>query len=53
MKQALRLRESGRGIMDFDLIIACTAVSENLIMVTNNVSHFSRVENIIIENWVK
>lgn len=42
----------GQSIEDFDLLIGCTAVSDNLIMVTNNAKHYSRIKDIRIENWV-
>ena len=38
--------------MDFDLIIACTSIVNDMIMVTNNVTHFQRVDGITIENWM-
>ena len=28
------------------------AISDNLVMVTNNAKHYSRIKNIKIENWV-
>lgn len=51
-KERNRLRQCGKSIMDFDLIIACTSVVDNMVMVTNNVSHFKRVDGITIENWL-
>ena len=39
--------------MDFDLIIASTSVAKQLVMVTNNVNHFKRVEGIRIDNWME
>ena len=51
-KERYRLRRNGLSIMDFDLIIACTSIVNNMIMVTNNVKHFNRVEGIAIENWI-
>ena len=35
-----------------DLLIAAHALSQELILVTNNVKEFERVENLKIENWV-
>ena len=35
-----------------DLLIAAHALSQELILVTNNVKEFGRVENLKIENWV-
>ena len=51
-EERYRLRMLGQSIEDFDLLIGCTAVSENLIMVTNNAKHYSRIKGIRIENWV-
>jgi len=51
-KEKVRLRKSGRMISDFDLLIGCTAISNNLIMVTENIKEFQRIENINIENWI-
>ena len=39
-------------ISDFDLLIGCTALANNLIMVTENTREFSRIKNIRIENWI-
>lgn len=50
-KEKARLRKSGFMIDDFDLLIGATAINHNMIMVTNNVAHLSRLENIIIEDW--
>lgn len=51
-EERYRLRMLGQSIEDFDLLIGCTAVSESLIMVTNNAKHYSRIKGIRIENWV-
>lgn len=40
-------------ISDFDLLIGCTAVENDLIMVTENVHEFERIAGITIENWIK
>lgn len=52
-KERFRLNSLGQNIQDFDLLIGCTSVAENLVMVTNNVKHFSRIEGIQIDNWAK
>lgn len=52
-KERYRLKSMGMGIEDFDLLIGCTAVTKGLLMVTNNIKHYSRIEGIQIENWVK
>ena len=33
-----------------DLIIGCTAVQNNMIMVTRNIKHFENIRNICLEN---
>jgi tRNA(fMet)-specific endonuclease VapC len=48
-----RLRKAGTPIDDFDLLIGATAVTHQLIMVTNNVKHFKRIKNIITTDWTK
>ncbi|MEQ9466926.1 MAG: type II toxin-antitoxin system VapC family toxin [Ekhidna sp.] len=47
------LRKKGTLISDFDLLIGATALANKMIMVTENESEFSRLENLKIENWVK
>lgn len=49
----VKLESAGTPLDDFDLILAATALSHNLILVTNNESHFSRIEGLKIENWSK
>ena len=51
-KEKARLRRSGNMISDFDLMIGCTSIESNLIMVTENIDEFQRISNIQIENWV-
>ena len=50
-KEKARLRKSGTRIDDFDLLIGATAVVHSLIMVTNNTTHFKRVQGIKLEDW--
>jgi tRNA(fMet)-specific endonuclease VapC len=52
-KEKVRLRKSGKMISDFDLLIGCTSIANDLIMVTENVSEFNRISDINIENWIK
>jgi tRNA(fMet)-specific endonuclease VapC len=49
----VKLEKAGTPLDDFDLILAATALSHNLILVTNNERHFSRIEGLKIENWSK
>ena len=46
-----RLQKEGKIIDDFDLLIGVTAVSFDLVMVTNNTNHFNRIEKIKLEDW--
>lgn len=52
-KERYRLRKAGQSIEDFDLLIGCSSIAGNLVMVTNNAKHYSRIEGICIENWTK
>jgi len=52
-KERFRLNSLGQNIQDFDLLIGCSSVAESLVMVTNNVKHFSRIDGIHIDNWAK
>ena len=51
-KEKARLSSKGTIIGDFDLLIGTTAAENDLIMVTENVSEFERIENIKVENWI-
>jgi tRNA(fMet)-specific endonuclease VapC len=51
-KEKVRLQKEGKMISDFDLLISSTSIENNLIMVTENVKEFERIEKIKIENWV-
>lgn len=50
----IRVKLEGKGIVigPFDLQIAAHAISENLILVTNNLKEFSRVSKLKLENWL-
>lgn len=47
------LEQQGQPIGSYDLLIASQAVSRGLILVTNNMKEFSRVEGLRLENWVE
>jgi len=51
-KEKVKLRKSGTMISDFDLLIGSTAISNGLIMITENVKEFERISDIEIENWI-
>ncbi|MBR5400186.1 MAG: PIN domain-containing protein [Treponema sp.] len=51
---AQKLKESGSPAPQFDLLIAATAIANNLILVTRNTQDFetiTKVSNLMIENW--
>ena len=47
------LKEKGKPVDHLDLFIAATALTEGLILVTGNASHFSRIPGLKIENWME
>lgn len=52
-REKARLKSINKAIDDFDLLIGTTAVVNDLIIVTDNVKHLARIENIKIENWAE
>ena len=50
-KEKTRLRKKGFPLDDFDLLIGATAISNNLTLVTRNLSDFERLKGIELENW--
>jgi len=52
-QEKIRLRLSGTPCDDnFDLLIACTAMANNMVCVTDNTKDFHRFKNIKLENWI-
>jgi tRNA(fMet)-specific endonuclease VapC len=47
------LRKKGSIIGELDMQIAGVAISNNLILVTNNEKEFNRINSLKIENWVR
>lgn len=47
------LQRSGSIIGNMDMLIGAQALSNDLILVTNNVKEFERINGLRIENWVK
>ena len=45
------LKQAGNPIGYYDLLIAATALANNLTVVTINVKEFSRIEDLSVENW--
>ncbi len=50
--QKAALRSQGQLIEDFDLLIGATAIHHGLTLVTNNQTHFGRLPNLKLANWV-
>lgn len=47
------LRKKGTEIGHTDTLIAGTAVSSGLQLVTNNTKHFKRIKGLTVDNWTK
>jgi tRNA(fMet)-specific endonuclease VapC len=45
------LEKEGQVISPYDLLIAAHALSENLILVTNNTGEFGRIPGLALQNW--
>ena len=50
IKAALEI--NGKLIGPNDLLIAATALAKDAILVTNNMSEFSRIDGLRLENWI-
>ena len=49
-----RLRLAGTPAADdFDLLIGCTAIVNNMVMVTENLKDFKNLTGIQLENWIE
>ena len=49
----LKMQQQGKIISDDDLFIAAYCIRHNLPLVTNNMKHFTNIENMEILNWVE
>jgi tRNA(fMet)-specific endonuclease VapC len=47
------LKRDGLLISDADILIASTALTHNLFLITNNVEHFARIDGLSVESWKK
>ena len=45
------LEHTGQRVEQFDLLIGATALHHKMTLVTSNVKHFERMEELVIENW--
>ncbi len=52
-QEKVRLRLAGTPCDDnFDLLIACTAIANDMVCVTDNTKDFFRFQGIRLENWI-
>jgi len=47
------LKKDGKLIEDADILMASIALVEDLVLITDNLSHFKRVEGLRTENWLE
>lgn len=53
-KEKIRLRLAGTPLEDnFDLLIGCTAIIHDMILVTENIKDFKNLQNVQLDNWIK
>ena len=46
------LKKEGNLIEDADILMAAIAIVEDLVLITNNTSHFNRVKGLRLDNWI-
>ncbi len=46
------LENSGTPLADADLLIAATALETSNLLVTGNIKHYQRIDNLNLENWI-
>jgi predicted nucleic acid-binding protein len=47
----IQLRKNGITVDDGDLLIAAYCIQNNYVLVSNNLKHFEKIENIQVVNW--
>ena len=47
----IELRKNGITVDDGDLLIAAYCIQKNYVLVSNNLKHFERIEDIQVVNW--
>lgn len=45
------LKQQGRPIGSYDILLAGTALNHNLVFVTSNTNEFNRIDDLVLENW--
>ena len=48
----VELKQAGQLIGDADILIAAIAMVNQLVLITDNVKHFSRIKGLQLENWL-
>lgn len=51
-EQKVQLRKKGTPISDFDLLIGCTALTQNMTLVSRNIKEMIRIDGLTYENWI-
>ena len=46
------LKKDGNLIEDADILMAAISIVEDLVLITNNTSHFNRVKGLSLDNWI-
>lgn len=45
-------RKKGESVDDIDILIASIAISNDLVLVTNNIKHFGKIDGLEVDNWI-
>jgi len=45
------LKVAGNLISDVDIFVAAITITNNLVLITNNTDHFSRIKGVRLDNW--
>jgi predicted nucleic acid-binding protein len=48
----MKTLKEGNLIEDADILMAATAIVEELVLITNNIKHFERIKGLKIDNWI-
>jgi len=48
----LELKKKGELIEDADILVAASAMVNDLVLITDNEKHFCRIEGLKVENWL-
>lgn len=51
LRQCTALNQAGKPIGPYDILIAGSAIANNLTLVTANTAEFSHIEQLRLKNW--